>query len=510
MSDGKERAAGNTRTLVWTATACITVSLLIMVVMAAAGPSVAVPSMAHPSAGPPYWFTWNPGPTLALLILWAAGITATAGIAAGLVAVTRGWRPPAKRLLGASFLVIAAFTVLPPAGSTDALSYAIDGNMVVMRHSPYVMTPGELARIYPKDPIAQDSPKTWLHSLSDYGPVATAEEWISAELGGTSKARITFWLKLWTAVAFGAVVLILDRLLRSDPAMRLRAHLLWSLNPLLLWEIVAAGHIDGLAVAFGLAGIAVLRVPQSGASPGLRRALAAGLLIGAAMAVKAPFALFALGAVWALRRRFAEIGAFIAGVAGVVVPSYAIAGVAAMSALFNRSDQVTWDNLYQLFWRPFGYTNFVDNAVPPHLDTWATAAFVAVALLTFFRLPSRVPELPALTPALALSVAWIFLWPFQRPWYDAMIIALLVLYPASRLDWVVLVRLCFGAITYMEATLLTGRLQSVQLFVGYWVTSSVRLLAVVALIWLCVTGKWGWRSTPAESSRGAPELQPLT
>jgi hypothetical protein len=311
-------------------------------------------------------------------------------------------------------------------------------------------------------------------------------------------------------VAFGAVTLILDRLLRSDPAMRLRAILLWALNPLLLWEIVAAGHIDGLAVAFGLAGIAVLRVPQAAASPGLRRALAAGLLIGAAMAVKAPFVLFALGAVWALRRRIAEIGAFIAGLVLVVIPSYAIAGTAAISALFNRSNEVTWDNLYQLFWRPLGYTQFANNVVPPHLDTIATAAFVAVALLTFFRLPSRVPELPALTPALALSVAWIFLWPFQRPWYDAMIIALLVLYPASRLDWVVLIRLCFAAITYMEATTASGWLQSVQLFIGHWVTSSVRLLAVVALVWLCVTGKWGWRATPAESARAAPELQPLT
>ena len=42
--------------------------------------------------------------------------------------------------------------------------------------------------------------------------------------------------------------------------MRLRAHLLWSVNPLLLWEIVAGGHIDGLAAAFGLLGIVALRV----------------------------------------------------------------------------------------------------------------------------------------------------------------------------------------------------------------------------------------------------------
>ena len=108
-----------------------------------------------------------------------------------------------------------------------------------------------------------------MNAVSVYGPVATAAEWGAAELGGTSLARITFWLKLEEAVAFGAVILVLDRLLRRDPEMRLRAHLLWSVNPLLLWEIVAGGHIDGLAAMFGLLGIAALRTrtPQRGEQP---------------------------------------------------------------------------------------------------------------------------------------------------------------------------------------------------------------------------------------------------
>jgi hypothetical protein len=103
------------------------------------------------------------------------------------------------------------------------------------------------------------------------------------------------------------------------------------------------------------------------------------------------------------------------------------------------------------------------------------------------------------------------MWPFQRPWYDVMIIALLVLYPASRLDWVVLVRLGFAAITYMDATTLPrGWLLSLQMFEGEWITSTVRMLAVAALLWLCLTGRWGWRSRPAESAVTAPELRQLT
>jgi hypothetical protein len=511
VHDRAERKAPATRLLAVSA-AAIVVSLLIMVVVNVNGPSVSVPSLIHPAAGPPWWHPLHLGPSVVLLSLWAAAVIGVAGVAAGLVAVSRGARPPVRPLLVGVFVVIAIFTVLPPGGSTDAVSYGIDGSMVVAGHSPYVMTPNEFLATGAQ--IARNSPKTWQNSLSDYGPLATASEWAAAELGGDSMARITFWLKLWTSLAFGAVVLLLDWLLRPDPAMRLRAHLLWSANPLLLWAIVASGHIDGIAVAFGLAGIVVLRVDKGsrlGADPDphywLGRALASGLLIGAAIAIKAPYALFALGAAWALRRHLAAAFALAVGCLLALAPAYLVGGRPAVTALFDRGNQVTWDNLYQVFWRPLGYTTYQ----PAHVVDVAAVLTVIVAVITCLRLPPRVPQLPAVTPALALSLAWIFMWPFQRPWYDVMIIALLVLYPASRLDWVVLIRLGFAAITYMDAVGLPhGWLLSLQMFEGEWITSTARLLTVVALLWLCLSGRWGWRSRPAESAIAEPALQPLT
>jgi len=504
VTDRDQREASATRLLAVGA-AAIVVSLLIMVVASVNGPSVSVPRLTHPVGGPPWWHSLHLGPSVVLLSLWAAAVIAVAGVAAGLVAVSRGARPPVRPLLAGVFLVIAIFTVLPPGGSTDAVSYGIDGSMVAAGHSPYVMTPDEFLASGAQ--IARNSPKTWQNSLSDYGPLATASEWAAAELGGNSMARITFWLKLWTALAFGAVVLLLDWLLRPDPAMRWRAHLLWSANPLLLWEIVASGHIDGIAVAFGLAGIVALRVSSPGADPGLGRALASGLLIGAAIAVKAPFALFALGAAWALRRHLAAALALAAGCLLALAPAYLVAGRPAVTVLFSRGNQVTWDNLYQVFWRPLGYTTYQ----PAHLVAAAAAATVIVGFITCLRLPPRAPLLPAVTPSLALSLAWVFMWPFQRPWYDVMIIALLVLYPASRLDWVVLIRLGFGAITYMDAVGLPhGWLLSLHMFEGEWITSAARLLTVAALLWLCLSGRWGWRSRPAQSALAEPALQPLT
>ena len=508
VSDGDQRAASATRLLA-VSVAAIVVSLLIMVVVCVNGPSVSVPSLAHPAAGPPWWHPLHLRPAVVLLSLWAAAVIAAAGVAGGLVAVSRGARLPVKPLLAGVFLVIALFTVLPPGGSTDAVSYGIDGSIVVAGHSPYVMTPNEFLATGAQ--IARNSPRTWQNSLSDYGPLATASEWAAAELGGSSMARITFWLKLWTALAFGVVVLLLDRPLKPDPAMRLRAHLLWSANPLLLWVIVAGGHIDGLAIAFGVAGIAVLRAERPAADPAPYswpvRALVAGLLIGAAIGVKFPFALFALGALWALRRNLAAAFALVLGCLITIAPPYLAAGRPAVTVLFHRGNQVTWDNLYQVFWRPLGITTYQ----PAHLVTVAAVLAVVVAVIVCLRLPSRVPSLPAVTPSLALSLAWVFMWPFQRPWYDVMIIALLVLYPASRLDWVVLVRLGFGGITYMDAiTLPRGWLLSLQMFEGEWITSTARMLAVAALLWLCLTGRWGWRSRPAEPAVTAPELRQLT
>lgn len=505
------RVSGTNRRLVWTATACITVSLLVMIAISVAGPSVSVPAMAHTGGPPPWWVSLGLPNDFVLFTLWGAAVVGAVGVGAGLIAVARGSRPRIRPLLTASFIAVAAFAVLPPAGSTDTQSYAIDGNMVVIGHSPYVDTPKQMAQ--QGDVLAHNSPITWQHSLSDYGPLATGEEWLAAELGGSSMAMIVFWLKLWVAIAFGVVVYILDRMLRGDPAKRLRAHLLWSLNPLVIWEIVASGHIDGLAIAFGLGGLVTVRFAPPHRSAPLARCLAAGALFGAATAIKSPFALFALGGVVALRRSPAAIASLAAGWLAVVIPSYVIAGLPAVKVLFQRGNQVTWDNFYQIFYRPFGLAGpFGADHTPTNVPTIGLILFVAVAVLALLRLPDRVPGLPAVTPALALSLAWIFFWPYQRPWYDVMILAPLALYAASWLDAVVLVRLCFCAVTYMEAGLVSHRvwLQRVQLFEGEWITSSVRMLCAAAFIWLCISGRWGKQPTESPVEVGPPVLQPQT
>jgi hypothetical protein len=509
VSDRDVRLPGGTRGLVWTAAACITVSLLVMIAFSVAGPSISVPSMAHTTGGPPWWVSLGLPNDLVLFSLWGAAIVAAVGVGAGLLAVARGARPRVRPLLIVSFIVVAVFTVLPPAGTTDTQSYAIDGNMLVIGNSPYVDTPQQIWQL--GDPLAKDSPVTWQSTLSDYGPLATGEEWVSAELGGWSMASITFWLKLWVSIAFCAMVLLFDRLLRRDPAMRLRAHLLWSLNPLVIWEIIASGHIDGVAAGFGIGGLVMLRFAAPAKAASLARCVAAGALLGAAAAIKSPFVLFVLAAAWALRRKPTAIGGLAAGCLAVVVPAYAIAGLPAVKVLFQRGTQATWDNLYQICYRPFGVAGpFGATYIPSHLDIIAGVLTVAVAVLALLRMPDGAPGLPAVTPALALSLAWILFWPYQRPWYDVMIIVPLLFYRRSWLDWLVLVRLCFGAITYMEAVSASQFtwVQHFQFFEGEWVTALVRLLAAAALVWMCTTGRWGMESSEPPVDVSPPVLQP--
>jgi hypothetical protein len=470
-----------------------------MIAVSAAGPGAAVPPMPRPAAGPPWWLSLRLLPGLADAALWTAALLGAGGVAAGLAAVARGARPPARLLLAGALAAVAALTVLPPAGSSDALSYAIDGRIAVTGRSPYVMTPEQLRRT--GDPVGALAPPKWVNDVSVYGPLATAEEWAAAELGGTSAARITFWLKLWNALAFGAVALALDRVLRGDPARRARAHLLWSVNPLLLWAMIAGAHIDGLATALGFGGLLVLRARPPEVTAGPVRAFAAGLLLGAAAACKITFGLFGLGALWATRKSPAALAGSAAGLLTALVPGYAFFGWPAVRALAARSTGVTSDNFYQLIYRPLRSAATATSA-PAALVLAAAVLAASVAALTLWRLPdpAGLPGRPALRPALALSLAWLFAWPFQRPWYDVMIVCLIALYPASRLDWVVLGRLLAGTTVYVLATdqaLAPGWLNALAQADTNYIAPAACLAAVIVLAWLCLSASWHWRAPPA-------------
>jgi hypothetical protein len=487
--------SGLTRGLIWASGLGIGTAILIMIGVSTTRRSMAVPLMPWPPGFPPLEFSGRLPPMLVYLALWAAALLGGGGVIAGLAALARGARFPARPLLAASFVAVAAFTVLQPAGSTDTLSYASYGRIAAIGHNPYLMTPNQLRLI--GDPVGQLANQVWKRQGSLYGPLATVEQRAAADLGGTSAARIVFWLKLWNALVFCAIALGLDRMLRADPARRARAHLLWSLNPLLLWALIAAGHLDVLAAGASILALTLVRArpqdpvrgntDQQNALPGLLTGLAAGALIGVAADFMLTYLLLGVALLWALRRQALAFGAALAGICVTVVPAYLPVGSPLIRALLERRGKASADNIYHLF-------PSLQGQMPPAADVVIVLGLLALAVLLLRRLPDAAPRLPAIQPGLALGLAWLFLWYYQLPWYDTMIIGLLALYPASRLDYVVMWQFTAGTFALMPGGSSRlpphGLLTVLNHDAKNFITPIMLIAAVVALVLLCITGDW--------------------
>jgi hypothetical protein len=468
------------RIWLWIAVAGIGVSLATIVVVSLARNSWMGPPLPLPRIGPPFQLSgWRLSLNSVAVALWLSAIAGGIGVAAGLIAVRQGARPSVRLLLITAATVVAVLTVLPPVGSTDSLDYMAFGRMMALGHSPYVMVPWDLIHMH--DAVGKSIPWEWGRNTTPYGPAATVEEFVAALLGGTSAARIVFWLKLANAIAFGLVGYTADRLLRSDPALRLRAHLLWTVNPLLIWQLIAAAHLDVLAAAAGMLGLVIAggwpAAPVAG-HPRLGRVLAGGALIGLAADVKIDFILFGLGLLWTLRRSLASCVAAACGMVAVLLPSYAWFGPPAIVSVQNRDDRTTADNFYQLF------TSAKHGFLMNHIGLVATILVIGLAIVTLSRLPGRSAAQPAIRAALALSVAWLFLWQYQLPSYDSMVICLLILMPVGWLDWLVVTRLTAGTIALMPGnpTPLQGHLMPKIAYDNITLIVPIVLLAVVAAL----------------------------
>jgi hypothetical protein len=488
----------------WLATGALTaigVSVAVVAVVGLQGRSAAVPLLPNSTGWPPYSFAVHPSPAETSLEIWAAVLLGTAGLAAALLAVRWGWRPSSRPLVIGSAIAVVALMLVPSVGSTDLLDYAVYGRIAALGHSPYVMTPLNLK--HTGDPVGQIAPHPWDNNPSVYGPLGTASEWMASALSGSSAPRTVFWLKAWNALAFLAVAMAMGWVFRGDPARRTRAHLLWSVNPLMLFAVMAGGHIDGLAAALGFFAVLALRRVN------VVRGLLAGVLIGAAIAIKAPFALFGLGLAWAARRSPWTLVALGAGAAAVLVPSYLVAGPKAISAVAGRA--ASSGDLYepwQLLTRVVGWP-LPQTAGP--LDDVALVASLVLAVILLWRLPAGPPGLASVRPALALSLAWLFFSPQQRPWFDAMIFPLLALMPATRLDWIAVVRLAAATLAELPGVtyflyLKPGWLFGTANIIARWIAPIALVVALVATLWLCFTGRW--TSGSAGDSAAPPELLP--
>lgn len=453
------------------------VSIALMAAVCLLGPSAAVPTVhpGHPTGTPT---------DLTVTVLSLAAIL-TGGLAAGLgiLAVARGWRPRPWLLFAGGAAAALVLALAPVAGSTDALDYAVYGRIAALGNSPWQLTPAQL--LHMGDPIGLLSPTSWRHVPAVYGPVAIALFWFASVIGGTSMAVTVAVIKLIAGVSFVATGLLLDRTVGPDPVRRARAHLLWTANPLMLWSVVASAHVDVIGAALMMAAIACLR---------RRTALggaAAGALMAAAIAVKAPFALVALGALWSVRRSPRQLVAGTLAGACLLVPAYWAAGGAAVRAVATKHGSVSTIDP----WKPF--RSLFVGIVHPTTGYEVTATVVAavIAAIAWWSLGRRTEftssTTPSMVPAFALTLGWVLTAAMQHSWYDAMLFPLLALLPLSRLDGLLLLRFTVSSLAYVPGMPrpLHPRWLHRLIRVTYdsWLTPrllDVLILAVVvALIW---------------------------
>lgn len=406
----------------------IAAAVMLMAATDALGRSAAVPRID--GAWPPWSAHVHPSQQLVTYLLWAALTAGALGVLAGLLAVRGGWRPATRRLLLAAAIACAVLAVTPPAGSTDSVDYAVYGEQAALGQSPYTHTPEQLRTR--GDPVGAYAPRSWQGTTSVYGPLATGVQWVAAELGDGSAARTVFWIKVMNAAAFLGVGVLLDRRARAGGSSA-RAHLLWTLNPLLLWQLLSGAHIDALATVAALA--AVLTAPG----------LAAGLLVGAAAAVKAPYLLVGVGVLWAARRSPRRLAWFAVGVVAVLGTGYAIAGRPAVSDVLAASAHGAEIDP----WRPLA-TLLDLRATAPSLELVSVVVSVLLAALLLHGLPRpAVAHGDAARPALAAVLGWLLPAPYQHPWYDAPAFALSATLAASAFDVLLVLHCLTGSLTYL-------------------------------------------------------------
>jgi hypothetical protein len=475
--------------------------------VAVAGPSVMEPVLPGRPGQPPWSFDLHPSPYLAVG-LTAAGLAAgTLGLVLVLRAIRGGWSVPARAVLVAGLLAATALTLVPPFGSSDHLSYAAYGRMLVTGHNPYTTTPAQLAAL--GDPVAR-AVQDWSGSPSVYGPLATAIQALASLAGGTSARFTVFALGLANLAAFTGTALLLHWMTRDRPAWQLRAALLWAANPLLLQVLVAGAHVDGQAVVFGVAAVAVMSSARS--EPSARRAALAGALVGLGFAVKVTIALVGLGlavavllragAGWRRRRGqlFPALAGLAAGFAVTAGSAVAIGGSAMLRQSSQASDMVSIGSPWRVI-RTVIHLAVTGPAATDIVKAGAVALAILLAVLLIRGLP---PRGGYAVVTFALVLAWLFAWPYVLPWYDALGWALLALVPlvsdgaVEVLCWLLLARtaaLGFGYLPARQADVtLPSGLGWLQPVIRHGVTPAV---LAAAIAWLMIVMVRPRRPAPA-------------
>jgi hypothetical protein len=345
-----------------------------------------------------------------------------------------------------------------PITSTDAYRYVWDGRVQLSGSSPYSHVPLDDALAKLRDPILfpglsptdrsgvvgppradaplEDDPRTRINRPqvpTIYPPVAQA--YFTAIALVTPWSAGTFGLQLAAAaIAVGLTWLLAVELRRRGRDPRWAA--LWGWSPIVALEAGSAAHIDVLAALLVIAALT------------RRRAWIAGLLLGAAGAVKL-LPLLLLPAIPRLRPAFVAVGTFLAS----YLPHLVVAGALVAGFLPGYLHQEGFSD---------GSSRFAILALvlPPEARQLVAGVLAVGLALLAIRRHGREPV--AVTCCWLYGAALLVATP-TYPWYGLPLIALAAL--AGRVEWVAVPLAAYWAYASFGHDLRQGLIQLAALLI---------------------------------------------
>jgi alpha-1,6-mannosyltransferase len=247
---------------------------------------------------------------------------ATALVYAGIVVLCVAWLGLGRRLEDAgptALLIIAVGWMLPVAlgpalFSHDAYSYLAQGTVLHLGDNPYRTPPAVLAGLGHGHVLSAVSP-FWRHVTAPYGPLFLGLMSLVVAVTGSHLVVGILAVRALDLVGVALIARYLPRLARALGADPTRALWLVLLSPLLILQMIAAGHNDVLMAGLLLAGVTI--AVEGRPMPGI-----------ALCALAATFKLPALAGVafivvaWAREER--TISARAQLVAGAVLTTFAV------------------------------------------------------------------------------------------------------------------------------------------------------------------------------------------
>jgi hypothetical protein len=390
-------------------------------------PSVATPPVLLPLTSLARDLGARHLPNVAANVIMYVSITLCClGLAMMLWANSHGWSPSPRKVFWTAAGAVAVLVNITPVGSGDVASYAADGRIAALGHSPYTSTPISLPG-GAHNPYTEIVGVKWQNTPSVYGPVATWTHLLAAWIGGP-KPWLTIWMLM---IMMGAAFLATGYILLRTAENPVRAALLWVANPLLIFELVIGGHLDAFLSLFAIAAIVMSRRCTRPWHD-----LAVGLLVGVAGGIKITAAFVALAIAiplihdraWARLARTAVVA--VVTTFGLYIFSY---GLGALGPAFADNKLVISPTIWRLI--QVTVQHYYGNSAEATVTSAFGFIWVPLMVLLAWYLYNRLsPDVPTVVAAsCALAFAFMVLSPWQLPWYSAVAWVTLALLPRNQL-----------------------------------------------------------------------------